>query len=182
MKNDFCTVTGPPENGGTDARLNAAAAQLPTGVPANGGPTTAVVARPLGANVTLTRPLPVGPPGLPHPDAAPAAPPSAERAALTSNSAPPFFSSFFSSSLAVLSSFSVLSSLESVFAVEADDVLLDAAPLGVFDSVLSSLAASLSPLSSFFSSSLAFSLSLAFFSSSLPSSWAVAPVSPPEAA
>src|SRR5262245_14075591 len=106
MKKDFVTVTGLPVNGGTVAFLKAAAAQLPTEVPAKGGPTVAWVARPLGAKVTVAVPLPVGPLAVLQPAAEPAAPPRAERAASTLNSPAPFFSSsgFFSSSFVFFSS------------------------------------------------------------------------------
>lgn len=50
-------------NDRTRAPLNAEATQPPTGVPANGGSLTVEdVTSPLGANVTSTLPLPVGPP------------------------------------------------------------------------------------------------------------------------
>src|SRR5690606_26482822 len=53
MLTDLRTVTGAPVNGLTRASRKARAMQLPTGVPAKGGPsTTAVVARPFGAKVT----------------------------------------------------------------------------------------------------------------------------------
>lgn len=85
----LCTVTVPPLNGGTWAARNRAATQPPTDVPANGGPSTlAVVAFPLGANVTETRPEPVGPSGFLQPDAALAAELSADIAAARSNGAP----------------------------------------------------------------------------------------------
>jgi hypothetical protein len=69
----FDTVTDDPLNAGTWARRNTEATQPPTGVPANDPLTVAVVARPLGAKVTVALPLPVGPPGflqLAAPDAA----------------------------------------------------------------------------------------------------------------
>ncbi len=44
MKNDLDTVFALPLNGGTLAARNADAAQLPTDVPAKGGPTVACVA------------------------------------------------------------------------------------------------------------------------------------------
>ena len=99
IENDFDTATGEPANGGTWALRKAAATQPPTGVPANGGPSTdADVTLPLGAKVTLTRAVPVGPSGFAHPRAAPDAPPSAAIAAARSNSPPPLAgaSAFFS--------------------------------------------------------------------------------------
>src|SRR5690606_5939197 len=61
----FDTVTGLPANGGTFALRKMPATQPPTGVPAKGGPwTVALVTRPLGANVTCTLPVPVGPPAF----------------------------------------------------------------------------------------------------------------------
>lgn len=82
-------MTGSPEKGGTESDRNAAATQLPVVVPAYGGPlTTERVARPDGANVTLTRTRPAGSPGALHPDAAPAAPLSAAAAAALLNSGP----------------------------------------------------------------------------------------------
>src|SRR5450432_3870060 len=59
------TVTEDPLNAGTLERRNTEATQPPTGVPAYDPPATvAVVTRPLGANVTVALPLPVGPPGF----------------------------------------------------------------------------------------------------------------------
>jgi hypothetical protein len=84
------TVTGAPENGGTDARRNAAAMQPPTGVPANGGPAiTACVTRPLVEKVTCTLATPFGPSSFAQPAAAPAADASAPRAASLLNSSDP---------------------------------------------------------------------------------------------
>jgi hypothetical protein len=61
----FDTVTAEPLNAGTCARRKTDAMQPPTGVPANDPPATvAVVTRPLGANVTVALPPPVGPPGF----------------------------------------------------------------------------------------------------------------------
>ena len=89
MDTDLDTVTGSPEKGGTDKLRNAAATQLPVGVPLNGAPfTTARVARPDGANVTLTRATPLGSPAALHPLADPAAPLSAALAAALLNSGP----------------------------------------------------------------------------------------------
>ena len=80
----LATVTGAPLNGGTVARRNTVATQLPTDVPPKAPPmTTALVTRPLGAKVTLTLPLPVGPPGFLHPEAPDAAIPRADFAAPT---------------------------------------------------------------------------------------------------
>ena len=54
-----------PENAGIWAALNFAATQPPTAVPANGGwSTSAEETDPLGAKVTFTCPLPVGPSGF----------------------------------------------------------------------------------------------------------------------
>ena len=97
--NDFVTDCGPPLNGGTRAPLNAAATQLPTGVPENGPSTDTEDAEPLGENMTVARPRPFGPPGFPQPDAAPADAVSAERAALTLNSPAGFVSGFAGSGL-----------------------------------------------------------------------------------
>ena len=104
MKNDLCTVIGAPLKGGTEAERNATATQLPTAVPAKGGPTMAVVAKPLGAKVTEALPLPLGPSGCPQPAARPAAPPSAARAASMLNSPvpPAGLSSFVAVGVAVL--------------------------------------------------------------------------------
>src|SRR5262245_43497122 len=88
MLNDFETTTGEPSNGGTRALRKALATQLPTGVPARSPSTTADVTLPLGANVTRTRPPPVGPPGFLQLFAEPAAAPRAEDAAPRLNSAP----------------------------------------------------------------------------------------------
>jgi hypothetical protein len=117
MKNVFDTVTELPSNGGTLARRKIPAAQLPVEVPAKGAPTMALVARPLAAKVTETRPLPVGPPFFLQPDAEPAAEESAERAALTLNSPPPlaFFFFFFFFFLDDFLSSSFLSSFLSSF-------------------------------------------------------------------
>ena len=85
----FCTVTGSPENGGTEADLKALAMQPPVAVPAKGGPCTiAWVTRPEGAKVTETRATPLGSPAALHPVACPIAPPSAAFAAPWSNGAP----------------------------------------------------------------------------------------------
>jgi hypothetical protein len=78
----FETVMGLPENGGTFALRKIDATHPPTEVPPNGAPLTlAVVTRPLGANVTCTLPLPVGPPSFLQLAAPPAAALSAETAA-----------------------------------------------------------------------------------------------------
>ena len=59
----FETVTGLPLKGGTLALRKRPATQPPVGVPAKGPPwTVALVTRPLGAKVTWTLPVPVGPP------------------------------------------------------------------------------------------------------------------------
>lgn len=85
----FCTVTGSPENGGTEADLKALAMHPPVAVPAKGGPCTiAWVTRPEGAKVTETRATPLGSPAALHPVAWPIAPPSAAFAAPWSNGAP----------------------------------------------------------------------------------------------
>ena len=76
------TVTAFPLKAGTRAPRKREATQPPTEVPPNLPPTTlAVVTRPLGANVTMALPLPVGPPGILQPAALPAADDSAEIAA-----------------------------------------------------------------------------------------------------
>ncbi|HEX7454256.1 MAG TPA: hypothetical protein VF294_18320, partial [Polyangiaceae bacterium] len=62
----FDTVTAAPLKGGTCALWKPEATQPPVGVPAKAPLTVAVVTRPLGANVTVALPLPVGPPGFLH--------------------------------------------------------------------------------------------------------------------
>src|SRR5436190_15582530 len=90
MLNDLVTLTGEPSNAGTLALRKALAMQPPTEVPAKGAPwTDAEVTLPLGAKVTLTLPLPVGPSAFLQLRAAPAAAPSAEEAAPRLNSLPP---------------------------------------------------------------------------------------------
>src|SRR5262245_21657848 len=91
-----------PSKGGTEIPLKAPAMQLPTGVPANGGPrTVADVTLPLGAKVMLTFALPVGPSGCLQPRAAPFALATAACAAARSNSLPPAPAAAVSAGLAV---------------------------------------------------------------------------------
>src|SRR5262245_61549217 len=86
----LATVVGSPENAGTRAARKTRATQPPTAVPARSPLTMALVARPLGAKVTTTRPPPVGPPGTLQPDVEPAALASAvTAAALSKGGAPP---------------------------------------------------------------------------------------------
>ena len=90
MVKDLLTEIGPPPKAGIRAPRNSLATQPPTLVPANGAPwTSADVTLPLGAKVTLTLPVPVGPPAFLQLLAEPAAAPSAELAAPRLNSAPP---------------------------------------------------------------------------------------------
>jgi len=56
--NFFCTVMLPPVNGGTVAPLNAPRTQLAT-LPVNGPEIATLVTRPLCANVTSARPVPL---------------------------------------------------------------------------------------------------------------------------
>ena len=87
MMNVLRTVMTDPPKGGMCTPRNRAATHPPTGVPANGGPSTAaVVAVPLLANVTAMRPDPVGPSGFLHDCEAVAAAESAESAAARSKS------------------------------------------------------------------------------------------------
>lgn len=62
-------------NAGTRAPVNADEIQVPVGVPAKGGGTETFDTEPSGANVTVARPLPLGPSGrlqeVARPDAAP---------------------------------------------------------------------------------------------------------------
>ena len=60
----FETVVGSPENFGTRAARKSRATQPPTPVPAKSPVISALVTRPLGANVTSARPAPVGPPSF----------------------------------------------------------------------------------------------------------------------
>lgn len=83
----FDTVIADPENGGTMRSRKDAVMQLPVGVPANGGPTLTCVALPLGANVTCTLLLPVGPSRTTQPLDLSAAADSAAEAAPRSKSA-----------------------------------------------------------------------------------------------
>src|SRR5688572_10950117 len=72
------------------AARNLEATQPPTEVPPNGPATTlALVTRPLGAKVTWTLPLPLGPLALPQPAALAAAAANAALAAPTSKAPPP---------------------------------------------------------------------------------------------
>src|SRR5689334_16256372 len=105
----FETVTALPLKGGTCARRKTEATQPPTDEPPKSPPVTlAVVTRPLGANVTIALPVPVGPPGRLHPDAAEAAEESAETAApllkAGASAGPGGVSSFFASSAFLASS------------------------------------------------------------------------------
>src|SRR6187402_1733494 len=79
------TVTGSPVKGGTLAARNKRATQPPTSVPARSPATLVAVARPLGAKVTDTLPLPVGPSGFLQEPALAAAAPNADTAAALSN-------------------------------------------------------------------------------------------------
>ena len=75
------TVVGSPENLGTRAARNSRATQPPTLGPAKSPVISALVTRPLGANVTSARPVPVGPPSCLQPVAPFAAVTSADLAA-----------------------------------------------------------------------------------------------------
>src|SRR5581483_6427621 len=81
----FATVTASPENAGTLAERKIFATHPPTEVPPNGPSITfALVARPVGENVTCTLPLPVGPSSVLHDDAEAEAASRAAFAALVS--------------------------------------------------------------------------------------------------
>src|SRR5690242_8666904 len=79
----FATVTASPEKAGTFAARKIFATHPPTDVPPNGPSITfALVARPVGENVTWTLPLPVGPSSVLHDEADADAASSAVLAAL----------------------------------------------------------------------------------------------------
>jgi hypothetical protein len=84
------TVTGAPENGGTEADRILAAMHPPARVPEKSAPiTTALVTLPDGAKVTITRAVPAGSPSWRHPEAEAAAALSADLAAALLNDDPP---------------------------------------------------------------------------------------------
>jgi hypothetical protein len=86
----LATVVGCPENGGIVAWRKTLAMHPPADVPAKSPPTSAWVARPVGLNVTVTLPEPVGPSGWAQVLAAvAAADASAAAAASLLNGAPP---------------------------------------------------------------------------------------------
>ena len=60
------TVPGKPENGGMVARLSTWMMHVPVDVPAKGGLTVALAARPLGSNMTDNVPVPAGLPATLH--------------------------------------------------------------------------------------------------------------------